>query len=233
MKEVLEWFGQVGIYSAEEANTVFVPIRNRIFGTPGGGTHYSNNEIFADESWTEVIIRGALKGCDRTMQPCSRSRNDDEFLAWAKDDPRNELLPLLEILVEDGIDEIIHMSPYWKYPLSPSEFQEDDDAVTTRPTYTAICACRYDTITTLVQERLVFDRSGRWGFYGSEETFGLLGGEPEFMKRYIERAGGIEFIRNKADKYWQLAIDEDDYEANSVSHYYALAGWDNPPMKRG
>ena len=80
-------------------------------------------------------------------------------------------------------------------------------------------------------DRVIFDRTGKWGLYGSVEEFGLLGGEPEFMARYIERAGGFEFIREKADVYWQGEIEEDGFEASHVPHYYELAGWDNPPRK--
>ena len=51
------------------------------------------------------------------------------------------------------------------------------------------------------------------------------------MERYIERVGGMEFIREKADAYWQLVLDVNGFEARSVSNYYKLAGWDNPPTK--
>lgn len=52
------------------------------------------------------------------------------------------------------------------------------------------------------------------------------------MARYVEKAGGWEFIRRMADWHWQLVVDHDGYEARSVDQYYALAGWDHPPKKR-
>ncbi|MDA0651789.1 MAG: hypothetical protein O3C49_00745, partial [Proteobacteria bacterium] len=202
----------------------FVPLRNRIFDISGGGVGRESERVFREESWIKVIIRGSLVGSNRTDISWGSPMNDKELLEWAKDDPRSELQPLLDLLVEDDISGIIHMYPTCLNP--------ENDAVTTRPTYPAITSTYHETYATRLQERLLFDETGRWGFFASEEEFGLLGGEPTFMERYIERVGGMEFIREKADAYWQRVLDVNGFEARSVANYYRLAGWDNPPTKK-
>ena len=221
MKEIQDVFGRTRIFSPNETLREFIPLRDRIFDTSDDGIGRTSGRIFDDPSWLRVIVRGALDGSDRSHPPRKPGVTVEE---WANDDPRDQLQPLFELLVEDGIGEVIHMSPYVS--------GENIDAVGVRPTRPGNSLSIFDTRATQLQERLLFDRTGRWGFYGSEEEFGLLGGEPEFMERYIERAGGMAFIREKADKYWQMVIDENGYEARLVLYYYELAGWDNPPRKR-
>ena len=220
MEQIDTFFGPVKIYALEETREMLLPLRDSVF-CAAAGIGPLNDRIFVDDAWAKVLVRGALWQSDRSQPPQTLGVTVEE---WALDDPRDELHPLFEMLVEDGIDEVFHMSPWVS--------QTRLDAIGTRPTR---CACSYysrDVFAGFVQERLLFDRTGRWGFYGSEEMFGLLGGEPEFIERYIARCGGMEFIREKADKYWQLVIDEKDFEAKFVPLYYELAGWDNPPRKR-
>jgi len=227
MKEIVEHYGLVKFYTAEETKEKFSPVRDRIFDMSKGFVNWYSERIFNDDAWIKVIIRGSLVGSDRTDAALRPAYDDKELLEWAKDDPRNELQPLLDLLVEDGIGEVIHMYPGMS--------DTGDDAITTRPSFLAVRS-QYDrggSFAACLQERLLFDETGRWGFYASEEEFGLLGGEPSFMERYVERVGGMEFIREKADAYWQLVLDENGFEARSVANYYKLAGWDNPPTRKG
>lgn len=224
MKEIVEDPGPVQFFTPKEARERFIPLRNRIFDISGGGVRHDSERVFREESWIKVIIRGSLIDSDRTDISREPPKGDEELLEWAKDDPRSELQPLLDLLVEDGIGEVIHMHPGCTNPA--------EDAITTRPTYRAIRSQYHETYAACLQERLLFDETGRWGFYASEEEFGLLGGEPAFMERYIERVGGMEFIREKADAYWQRVLDVNGFEARSVANYYRLAGWDNPPKKK-
>jgi hypothetical protein len=217
-------------YTPEETQKLFVSLRDRIFDFSRNSIQRSAERVFLNAAWTKVIIRGALLGSDRSEPPDPRIDDVDE---WAKDDPRDELQPLFDVLAEDGVKEIIHMSsidaPVRDYK---GEVIYDIDAIGTSPARKDVQLVLDHTNAAWDVTRLLFDHSGQWGFYGSEEEFGLLGGEPEFMKRYIERAGGWDFVRNKADRYWQMVVDLDAYEAPMVSHYYALAGWDNAPAKR-
>ena len=224
MKELVEDRGPVRFFTPEETRKIFVPLRDRIFEGLGGGVGRDSERVFQDDSWIRVIIRGSLEDSDRREVPRKPWTDDKELLEWAKDDPRSELQPLLDLLAEDGIGEVIHMFP--------GTIDKENDALTTRPTYFAISS-RFDgSYATQLQERLLFDETGRWGFFASEEEFGLLGGEPAFMERYIERVGGMEFIREKADAYWQRVLDANGFEARSVANYYKLTGWDNPPTKK-
>lgn len=51
--------------------------------------------------------------------------------------------------------------------------------------------------------------------------------------RAVEKAGGWEFIRRKADRFWQEVADDRSFiEHTFVDHLYGLAGWDDPPRKR-
>lgn len=217
MKEIFEDRGPVLFFTPEETREKFIPLRDRIFDTSGGGIGRDSKRVFQEDSWVKVIIRGSLEGSDRTDISSEPLKDDAAMLEWAKDHPRSELQPLLELLVEDGIGEVIHMYPDFVYP--------GNDAIITRPTYRAIRSHYHGIYAASLQERLLFDETGRWGFYGSEEEFGLLGGEPAFMERYIERVGGMEFIREKADAYWQLILDANGFEAPCVANYYKLAGW--------
>lgn len=200
----------------------FLSLRARIFDVSGKGVGRISERIFRDESWVRVIVRGALMGSDRSRYTRERAEELDALEFF---DPRDELQPIFDILAEDGVDEIIHMRPWGK--------DEEQDAVITRPARSVLNFLEREAFAMCDTDRLVFDRTGRWGFYGSVEEFGLIGGEPELMDRYVEKAGGMAFIREKADIYWQAELDEDGWEADDVSHYYKLAGWDNPPVRRG
>lgn len=210
--------GPMRIYDEDETKELFAPLRDRIFDSSEGGISFVAGPVFRQDHWIKVIIRGGLHGSNRAEVP---TEPYSDLAEWARDDPRDELGPLLEILVEDGVLELIQMSPHTSTP--------PIDAVTVRPTRSALKYSWFCAEAIKLHERLVFDRTGRWGLYASEEEFGLLGGEPEFMARYIERAGGMDFIREKADDFWQHVLDFDGFEARYVSRYYALAGWDNPP----
>ncbi len=224
MREIVVDRGPVKFFTPEETRNKFVSLRDCIFDISGGGVGRDSERVFKHDWWIKVIIRGSLIDSDRTDISRDPPKGDAELLEWAQEDPRSELQPLLDLLVEDGIGEVIHMFP--------GTIDKENDAITTRPTYLAISSVYHETYAASLPERLLFDETGRWGFFASEEDFGLLGGEPAFMERYIERVGGMEFIRENADAYWQLVLDENGFEARSVANYYKLAGWDNPPVKK-
>ena len=144
MKEIIEDRGPVRFYTPEEARKKFAPQRDRIFDTTDGVSRYSKR-VFNDDSWAKVIIRGSLVDSARTDISCEPPKGDEELLEWAIDDPRSELQPLLDLLVEDGIGEVVHMYPGCTNP--------DNDAVTTRPTYRAIRSTYHETYATRLQER--------------------------------------------------------------------------------
>jgi hypothetical protein len=221
MKEFMTEVGPVGLYTPKETLTAFVPLRDRIFDNVRGGVDIAGSRIFRDDTWTKVIIRGALIHSDRTDAGFRPTDDDEELLDWAKDDPRDELLPLLDLLVEDGIEHVIHMFPGFK--------DKENDAVTTRPTRAAIRA-EYDSYGANLPERLIFDDTAKWGFMAEEYLVGILGGTPEFMNRYIDRCGGINYIRKMADNFWRRMIHTNQITADCVVNCYKLAGWDNPPV---
>ena len=208
-------------YDPDEVKREFVPLRDRIFDTAGGGVSERAPKIFLIGDWIKVIVRGSLIGSNRSQPP---KEPDESVEDWMSDDPRDELQPLFDILFEDGIDEVLHMTPHVTADLI--------DTVGTRPTQARTWQRFSHSTAFRDDDRLLFDRTGRWGFYASVEEFGLLGGEPGFMSRYIEKVGGMNFIREKADDFWQYVLDENDWEAPLVGHYYELAGWDNPPQKK-
>lgn len=230
------------VYTPEETESRFIPLRDRIFraDTAYGCIEEGSPPIIRNPEWPRVIIRGSLFGSDLSQPPSYPSRVDPEVRKewledWRNDDPRDPLQPLFDILVEDGIDEIIHMSSMdgekvvgrhdgvYVYPI---------DAVGTGVSRDEVETVLRDTHAMEDTERLLFDRTGRWGFYASWEEIGILGGEPEFMARYVEKAGGMDLIRKKADEHWQYVLDRDDFLAPFVPQIYKLAGWENPPTKR-
>lgn len=217
-------------YDTNETRQEFVPLRDRIFDIGKEGVSRVSKSIFCDAVWPRIIIRGALMHSNRAPRP------DPLFegrLLAHEDDPRDELQPLFDVLTEDGVKEIIHMAPYVSPLMNPlGEVRFDVDAVGLPPTAEGSRVVDRKTHAIVLQERLLFDRSARWGFFGSDEMFGLLGGEPDFISRYVQKAGGWEFIRRAADAYWQSVVDDDGFEAPMVAHYYELAGWDDVPVKR-
>jgi hypothetical protein len=229
MKELVFDEGRFRYYSPEETARDFAPLRDRIFYFSGGEISCVSERIFRDATWIKVIIQGGLMFSDRSPRP---DPHDPSVMVSDPDDPRDELQPLFETLAEDGIDEIIHMSPYagsLEVDTAQGSIVLPDVAVGTDPN--GKCTRTQDSMSnaTFFQKRLLFDGTGRWGLYASWEMFGLLGGEPAFMARFVEKSGGWDFIRRKADAYWKKEVDRKGHEAALVPHYYALAGWDNPP----
>jgi hypothetical protein len=223
MKDLTEDFGEhYVIHEPQEARWEGFPaLRAQIFDLSDGVVSERKPSIFRDESWTRIIVQGSVLFSDASHE----SREEAEELdALEFYDPRDQLQLLFDVLIEDGIDEIIHMRPYGE--------DREQDAVITRPTRNVLDILEREAFAMFDLDRLLFDRTGKWGFYGGVEMFGLLGGEPGLMERYIDRAGGMEHIRKMADTYWQDEVDTDGWEANLVPNYYRLAGWDNPPQKR-
>lgn len=230
------------VYSAEETQQEFVPIRDRIFFTDDGGFDFENSSrhIFRDVTWPRVIIRGGLVGSDRTVPPFDSGTEDpieQRLLAeWRADDPRDELQPLFDLLVELGVPEIVQMSPDLT---GESTFFYNEgkptapDAVTCAPVRDLLFKHLPNTFAAWDTTRLIFDRTGRWGYYSSAEEFGLIGGDEDFIARYIEKAGGMNFVRERADVFWNRVLNNPDhFESVKVARYYELAGWGSPPTKR-
>lgn len=214
------------LYKTSEQLAPLMQIRDKIFDPVTRYIRLDDDRILRDLGWTKVIIRGSIFGSDRSKPHPILADLD----YWRNDDPRDELAPLVQILQEDSVEEIIHMSVSFDQiedtlalgsPVNLSDMRDLPNI-----------DLRYGFLVTDMT-RLIFDRTGRWGMYASPEEFGLLAGEPEFMERYVEKAGGWDFIREKADKYWQMVVDEEGVEARWVENYYRLAGWDNPPRRTG
>ena len=218
--------GIVKEFDQDEAEELFGPLRNRIFDTSSGWvTFHESERIFQDDGWWRVLVRGGLFFSDGSARVGKIWKREDELLEWAKDDPRDPLHALFEILVEDGIRELIQMSPYSR----PGPFT---GAMTTAPTRSAVHYGRQIGVApfTGIVTRLLFDKTGRWGLFADDDELGILAGEPLFLERYIWRAGGMEFIRQKADDWFRETYDE--WKRPTVPRAYELAGWDNPPQPK-
>lgn len=220
-------FGTRRVFDQDEAEAAFGALRDRIFDTSSRYVSFHEPEpIFRDDTWLRVLIRGGIYYSDHSYPPDEAWKKDEWLLEWVKDDPRDSLRFLFEILVEDGIHEIVHMSPY----LPPGPFT---GALTTAPTRTAVQSAFYLRGPSFagIESRLLFDETARWGMFTDDDEFGILGGEPAFLERYIAREGGMEFIRRKADEYFRQTYDE--WKIPTVPRAYELARWDNPPLPPG
>lgn len=225
-QENVEWPGIQNIYTEQDELAPICCLRDKIFDAESCRSGWDAEKIFRDGIWPRVIVRGALFGSDRSNPPHyvrpEYEFYEEEMKEWWEDDPRDELMPLVTVLQEDQTPEIIHMFP---------NFGFDGDAVGATVDLRGVrCSPVGGPMTTVMPERLVFDRTGRWGMYASSEEFGLLGGEPDFMRRYVEKAGGWLLIRAMADKYWQIVMNNGD--DRWVENYYKLAGWNNPPRRK-
>lgn len=178
MNEVKTYFGPMKVYTPEETEELFVPLRDRIFYMREGWLNWESGRIFNDNSWTKVIIRGAAMHSGRSGPPRGRYETAGQ---WEFADRRDELQPLFDLLIEDGVLDVIHMCPSGDTgEPTPSGFKtiRKADALVTRPTGPAV---RFrpppdvGTTWSTFSDRLLFDRTGRWGMYGSDEMFGLLG----------------------------------------------------------
>lgn len=220
-------WGVLKLFDEEETVEKFVPLRDRIFNTSRYGINFHDDRIFRQDDWLRVLIRGGLFHSDRSRPPREAWGDDDWLLEWVNDDLRDPLHPLFEILVEDGVYDLIHMAPEY----DPD--QKQPTAIATPPTRTSVQGGRFNRSAGTcadLEGRLLFDDTARWGLYADFDEFGILGGEPAFMERYVARAGGMEFIRQKADAWFQETYDE--WKIPTVQRAYKLAGWDNPPQRK-
>ena len=73
-----------------------------------------------------------------------------------------------------------------------------------------------------------FSTSEEWGLVSLPESFGILGGTPSFMDRFIEESGGESKLHGR----FMEAVSEGDIGFGEtqkllVSRILALVGWDS------
>lgn len=81
-------------------------------------------------------------------------------------------------------------------------------------------------------------RDATWGLVSTYEDLSLLGGTPEFMAVYLEKAGGLEFIQDRfrfddlSRGGWSSFL-RGNITQEVVDRYYAMLGWEPPDYEEG
>lgn len=196
-------------YTQREAADIFLPVFNRIFLPADDkrsllGGRDSASAVFRQSDWKTVVsIPGPWWGCLISRPTEEPGPKDENF--WNPETKEWEpLRPLMWTLVEFEIDEIVHMSIPREPGLDETADLLDRDrkgqlvykgAITTPPAADMLPVPHYQEPCYIVADGVVFSRDGRWGIYGDTDDFTVIGGEPDLMARYIDNAGGEEFLK--------------------------------------
>lgn len=228
-------------YSKEESESLFGPLKQKIFAIPEGydAVYLPNGRrpeskvkrLFRDTSWPAVVLpqdyillkRDAfLDGRPATQEELwdlygEREENPDYY--------RDDITPFLEFLQARGTKRIIRWGMHGEagateLPVLPYKAHLD-----------AIDLMWKDELDDPVAGYWLFhDQFGDWGIYSNYEDFGFLGGALPLMKAYIDRMGGWKTYRDCVDKEFEERKDADEglWSNFLVSEIYCLARWSYP-----
>jgi hypothetical protein len=222
------------IFDAAETEQLFVPIVDKVFVPDDhpnslAGPRPFGSEIFNNADWKIIGLAGDpwygyVNSSPRAL-PETCVQVDRETGHW------DTLRPLYMALVERGIDEVIHMNPF---ELLDGGGRGSNGAITHLPiTEGASRALFPEGPAGIFGLGCMISRDGDWGLIADEDSVSILGGEPEFMDRVIELAGGEDFLRAEFDEFW---IDRYVMSA-PLSHDWTFAcydciGWPVPDIIR-
>lgn len=222
------------IFDATETEQLFVPIVNKVFVPDNhpnslSGPKPFGSEIFNNPNWKIVGFAGSawygyIRSIPRNI-PAQSVQLDRETGLW------DLLRPLYMTLVERGVDEVIHMNPF---ELLDGKGRGSNGAITTLPRTEGASRTLFpEGPVGIFGLGCIISREGDWGLIGHEDSVTIVGGEPEFMDRVIELAGGEDFLRAEFDEFW---IDRYVMSA-PLSHDWTFAcydciGWPVPDIIR-
>ena len=163
---------------------------------PFGG----NPPFFMNPHWTIV---GLVNNLESLIFPPEGP--DEERGGFYEQD---ELGPLLDIVANEG-SEVFYFNEIWFENSGPVQA-----CLASRPGLRAVADALPSISGFATPTGFVFDNTGRWGLYISEDNIALLAGEQGLMERYLPRVGGVEFLQQRFAQRLNEAADP------SRSHYY-------------
>jgi len=198
-----------------EFEAQFGALHDRIFRRFDDGVAFDNGFFpsgFVNPDWQVVLL------CDRIGFAACDIEDGEE----RNPDFPNEYEILLDVLAGKGVQEVVVTSAR-TMTLEMSSFVCRPDIDTVREGFVAC-----DVWCT---ELSIFDRTGLWGLFSHFDNYGVLGGAPEIMEPYIEKAGGLETIKHRF-KAWAESQSEGEWLEPELRKIYDLAGWDDVTIAR-
>jgi hypothetical protein len=196
---------QVRALTPAEFESVWLPIRRRIFGEPLP-CELLDTPFERRPDWKYVPIPEAPVWLNFVYYPEGTDERYDDYA------------PLVAALHSLGESEIFASGGY-----NPPAFKEfclpvDRQAI-------------FDVSHFLAFRYAMFGRTGKWGLAATMDGASYIGGEPEFMAAFLDHAGGIDTVRKRFEDYhtsgsWSLSYEECYLPA--VEEFYAQFGWTNP-----
>ncbi|WP_420418915.1 hypothetical protein [Pacificispira sp.] len=228
-------------YSQRETDRLFRPTLHGIFVPEDDPNSFVKRDpgpdLFQNRDWK--IFAGLADpwgGCV-TNPPLGENdpRNDHflnpESMEWEM------LRPLFHALVEQEIDEIIHMGGQLPEPETDNPDSLDDSffgAVTSPPLQDATFFAYSQHPAFVIGEAYMFSRNGRWGIYGSTDGFFVCGGEPGLIDRVFQLAGGEDCLKelfyrrfrtSNSNELWRSMLPKTSIMLGMCK----LSGWDPLP----
>ena len=182
---------------------------------PFGG----NPPFFMNPHWTIV---GLVNNLESLIFPPEGP--DEERGGFYEQD---ELGPLLDIVANEG-SEVFYFNEIWFENSGPVQA-----CLASRPGLRAVADALPSISGFATPTGFVFDNTGRWGLYISEDNVAMLGGEPELMERYLPLVGGLEFLQHRFASRIGAEADPSSSHyrlrtARSYRNRYAAMGWEWP-----
>ncbi|NMM44438.1 hypothetical protein HH303_08100 [Rhodospirillaceae bacterium KN72] len=229
-------FGRVYVarhYSEEEADEQFRPIVQRLLAPGFEFRDFMRKtlrptDMFANPDWRYLAFGSSFWDGELGAQPDERP---EECLQIFKgDESWFDFAPICYALAEREITEVIH------YDLMGYQHRGTACATATSAHFADFwVGFSGDADTLSFGEGLLFSRDGSWAIYGEHESPTLLGGEPDFIARVAELAGGETFLKRILDDYWfddlrNLAVDQKCSVRFEYGQYmrntYSFCGWE-------
>lgn len=212
-------------YSQEEARELFLPVVRPLI-LPREQAGYlkwgpTDGRVFARNDWIRVAFDampcGDADWFDNITGRTDVHQHDPVSGHWYP------LRPLWQAVVEDEVDEVILMhSPYTAL----------HGATATIPLPLATNPVRNEPFG-FFEGGVVFPRKGNWLLVGTTEEVSVLAGEPAFMEKVIDYAGGVDFLKQIFDETWEgLKRDRSPGMHNFAYCTYLAAGWEAPDYIR-
>lgn len=220
-------------YTKEEADERFRPIVQRIL-TPGFKCRdfftkaLRPTDMFANPNWRYLAFGSSFWEGARADPP--EDRPEKCLQLFKGDEDWYDFAPICYALAEREISEVIHYDPVGY------QFHGTACATVTAAHFEDFEAgYSGDGLTLISGDGLLFSRDGSWAIFGEHESPSLLGGEPNFIARVAELAGGETFLNRILNETWfdhlrYLAVERKyplGYEFGQyMRNTYSFCGWE-------
>ena len=140
---------------------------------------------------------------------------------------RDELGPLLDIVANEGA-EAFYFNEIWFETSGPVQA-----CAASRAGLQAAADALPSISGFATPTGFVFDNTGRWGLYISEDNIALLAGERRLMERYLPQVGGLELLQQRFAERIEGDVDPSQsfYRPSAARHFrlwYAYMRWPWP-----